>query len=148
MTRLARVRIAGRLYFQDDRLEQFRAVHNPYDILSYSLINPTSELLQREPPIGEDEGPEVAAKRAAVDDMAWAIQSFGISLWQTFGICPEFENDGDAEPRPEYAAIHKRFWTLQNAYAEAVADLWASLDRRSERYLEPASYRQRQVIAS
>ena len=37
--RLPKVRIRGRLYFQDDRLHEFRSVDKPWDTVSFEAMN-------------------------------------------------------------------------------------------------------------
>lgn len=119
---LPRVLIAGRVYWRDDRLQEFRAVHNYQDRMAYSFISPDSDLVHHEPPVTDNETPEMTALRAALLEKAMALQNFGVELALSDGV-PEFENDGSNVTSAEELALHMRFWGLQHDYLVALQDV-------------------------
>ena len=47
--RLPIVRIRGRLYFQDDRLQEFRSVDKPWDIVPFEVMRWARVILGKRP---------------------------------------------------------------------------------------------------
>lgn len=117
---LPRVVIGGRLYWRDDRLQEFRAVHDYQDRMSYSFISPESDLVVQEPPLDGDEPEALQALREELLRKALAIQNFGVELALGDGV-PEFENDASNVTNADELKLHLRFWRLQADYQEALA---------------------------
>lgn len=134
---LPRVQIAGRAYFRDDRLQQFRAIHDPYDVLKYGEVSPLSDIVRHEPVKTDNDSSEMTVSRQAVDKAALAIQNFGIMLWLELGEAPQFEDKSGEGLSAVEKKLNDRFWALQEAYAEAVSDLEAEYQRLHEREPQP-----------
>lgn len=134
---LPRVHIVGRAYFRDDRLQQFRAIHDPYDVLHYGDVAPESDLVHHEPDRVDGNSPEIDTLRQSVEEAARDIQNFGIMLWQKHGLAPQFEDEtGEGLSKAE-KKLNDQFWRLQKAYAEAVSNLKAEYERLQEREPQP-----------